>query len=77
MAQAADKRPPILRAAPIGVIAYGINGYTLYTSFKLKIRKGKGPKKYEDLSPTNLNAIQARYTGIDYILLDEKSIVSL
>lgn len=66
-------KPPILRYAPTGVAAHGINGRTLHSLFRSPI----GTSKLEKLKTANLRSLQAIFRNITALIIDEKSMVSL
>lgn len=70
------ERPnPILRAAPTGVAAHGILGRTMHALFRLPV--GSSRQGLTDLSISNRQSLQATFYGVRYLVLDEKSMVSL
>jgi ATP-dependent DNA helicase PIF1 len=64
---------PVLRAAPTGVASHNIGGQTLHSIFRLPVKKGG----YQDLSSGSLTLLQAKFRNINYLFIDEKSMVSL
>jgi ATP-dependent DNA helicase PIF1 len=76
--QASDtgsQHSPIIRCAPTGVAAYLISGKTINTIFRIPISKSAQP--LEPLSATGRQSIQATFAGVHYLVIDEKSMVSL
>lgn len=74
MARAAARPGPIVaRAAPTGVAANGINGSTVHSLLKLPITKGE----MAPLTGGALSALQARLRNYQYVIVDEKSMISL
>ena len=75
MAQRRDCKCPIVRAAPTGVAAHGINGRTMHALFRLPV----GPTKKSLTEPNVpvLQSLQGQFDGIHYIVLDEKSMINL
>ena len=63
---------PVIRLAPTGVAAFGINGRTLHSLLRLPVRKG-----YADLSASNLASLQGQLRGCDFLVIDEKSMIGL
>jgi hypothetical protein len=63
---------PIKRCAPTGVAAYGINGCTIHSEWKIPV---KGPLK--DLFSSSLITAQINMRSCQYIVIDKKSMVSL
>jgi hypothetical protein len=65
---------PIVRAAPTGVASNQIGGQTLHSLLRLPV-----DGNYRSLSetPTVLNALQRRFRGIYYLVIDEKSMLGL
>jgi hypothetical protein len=62
---------PILRGALTRVAAHNIGGQTLYLLLRLPV------KKVEDLLAALLKALQTRFKPINYLIIDEKSIIGL
>ncbi|EED14664.1 conserved hypothetical protein [Talaromyces stipitatus ATCC 10500] len=74
MARNADiNTSPVMRAAPTGVAAYNINGRTLHSLFRLPIARGR----MADLTPENLQAMQANLRNVKWLIIDEKSMIGL
>ena len=65
-------REVIIRCAPTGAASFGIKGSTLHTLLKLLINKS-----IEPLGPAAAQALQARLASLKYLIIDEKSMVSL
>lgn len=63
----------VVRAALTGVAGNNITGSTLHSLLRLPVTRGP----LNPLSPTELNAIRNRLAGIQILIIDEKSIVSL
>jgi DNA replication protein DnaC len=70
LAATAGKPSPLVRAAPTGVAAFGINGQTTYNLLKLPVQR-----PFEDLPPASLTPLQQKFKNIHYLVLDEKSMV--
>jgi hypothetical protein len=69
MAMERGKKSPVLRLAPTGVAAFNIHGATVHSSLSLPVRG-------EDrLTSDQLLQLQGRLGPIEYIILDEKSMV--
>jgi hypothetical protein len=64
---------PVLCAAPKGVASHNIGGQTLHSIFRLSVKKGI----LDDLMPVVLKSVQARFKHINYLIIDEKSMVGL
>jgi hypothetical protein len=64
---------PILRAAPTGVAACNFGGSTLHSLFRFSVKE----KSYQPLAPAHLKALQAKFKDIVYLIIDEKSMVSI
>ena len=71
MADDLGRPQPIVRTAPTGVAAHGIRGRTLHALFRLPVRSGFAP-----LSASNLAAVQASLRHCEYLVIDEKSMIS-
>ena len=69
---AAGNQEVILRCAPTGAASFGISGSTLHALLKLPIKKSLEP-----LSPPQAQEMQAKLAGVKYLVIDEKSMVSL
>lgn len=67
-------KSPIVRRAPFGVANNGINGQTLHSFLRLPI---DGNYKPPSESPTVLNGLQRRFTGVHHSVIDEKSMLGL
>ncbi|EAQ84557.1 hypothetical protein CHGG_08571 [Chaetomium globosum CBS 148.51] len=65
---------PIVRAAPTSVASNQIGGQTLHSLLRLPV-----DGNYRSLSETltTLNALQRRFGGIHYLVIDEKSMLGL
>ena len=63
---------PIWRAAPTGVASNQISGTTLHSLLRLPIDTA-----WADLSPTHLGNIQKMLRGVQYLVIDEKSMLGL
>ena len=64
---------PVLRCAPTGVAAHNISGKTLHSLFRIPVSKGE----MADLDTSALQSLQAIFAGVIYLIVDEKSMVSL
>lgn len=62
----------ILRCAPTGAASFGIRGSTLHSLLKLPVNK-----PLEPLRPAAAQALQLRVAQLKYLIIDEKSMVSL
>lgn len=72
---ACSGRPsPIVRAAPTGVASNQIGGQTLHSLLRLPVDGNYRPLAE---TPTVLNALQRRFNGISYLVIDEKSMLGL
>lgn len=72
LATRSERRAPILRLAPTSVAVHTINSQTLYKLFKLPARSA-----FDNLSLTSLQAVQVALNNINYLVIDEKSIIGL
>ena len=66
-------RNPLIRAAPIGVTANNINGFILHSLLRLPVEKSK----FQPLNSANLSILQQQFKGIKFLIIDEKSMLSL
>jgi len=64
---------PVLRAGPTGIAALNVMGRTLHNLFRLPLKTGD----MEELGSAGLTACQNTFKGVQYLLIDEKSMVSL
>src|SRR5439155_18292733 len=69
MAHERGRRCPILRVAPTGIAAFNIHGATLHQALSIPIRG------CPTLNAQQLLLLQGRLNHINYIILDEKSMV--
>ena len=63
-------RDHLLVAAPTGVAAFNVDGYTLHSLLSLPIRGD-----FKPLEGKRLQTIQQTLSGVDYIIVDEMSMV--
>lgn len=70
-------RDPVARAAPTGAAASGIAGSTLHSLLKLPVEKGRREDRFPPLSNAQAAALQRAFQHIRYLIIDEKSMVSL
>jgi hypothetical protein len=64
----------VVRCAPTGVAANNINGYTLHSLLRLPISKSQ---ELEPLVNGALTSLQNKLRQFRYLVLDEKSMISL
>ena len=69
MAVERGRKCPILRVAPTGIAAFNIHGSTLHQSLSIPIRG------FPKLNAQQLLLLQGRLNPINYIILDEKSMM--
>lgn len=62
----------ILRCAPTGAASFGISGSTVHSLLKLPVNR-----PLDSLRPAQAQSIQARLARTKYLIIDEKSMVSL
>ena len=72
MAEQHGQLDPVLRAAPTGVAAFGIQGQTLHRLLRLPVRK-----PFESLSNSVLLSLQQLFQQCHYLIVDEKSMIGL
>ena len=65
----------IARAAPTGVAANNINGVTLHSMLRLPV--SKNITTIQRLSQTELSNLQGQLSRVRYIVIDEKSMISV
>ena len=63
---------PIWRAAPTGVASNQISGTTLHSLLHLPV-----DTQFSPLSPTNIGGLQRKLQGVQYLVIDEKSMLGL
>lgn len=63
-----------MRAAPTGVAANNINGSTLHSLLRLPVSRST---ELNRLNATELSNLQAKLSGIQYFIIDEKSMIGL
>ncbi len=63
---------PVIRAAPTGVAAFNIIGKTLHSLLRLPVRGLLLP-----LAPATLQSLQAGFKHCQFLIIDEKSMISL
>jgi hypothetical protein len=63
---------PVVRAAPTGIAANNIAGYTLHSLFRLPVQS-----EFTPLSTGNVGTLQARLKNKLYLIINEKSMISL
>ncbi|KAF5967346.1 ATP-dependent DNA helicase PIF1 [Fusarium bulbicola] len=69
------QRDYVVRATPTGIAANAINGSTLHSLLHLPL--SKQITTLSDLTGNELTSLQARLSGVRYIILDEESMVGL
>lgn len=72
--KAALRRNLVLRLAPTGVAAHTIDGQTLHKLLKLPIGGGR---HFQELATATLQSVQAELHSVQYLIIDEKSMISL
>ncbi|SMR63156.1 unnamed protein product [Zymoseptoria tritici ST99CH_3D1] len=65
---------PIVRLAPTGAAAYGIDGSTIHALLKLPVQ---AKETLRPLAPEGASELQRRLRDIRYIVIDEKSMLSV
>jgi ATP-dependent DNA helicase PIF1 len=64
--------PLLRRAAPTGIAAFNISAETLHSMFRITVNK-----PFNKLEAPALKALQERFNGVEYLIVDEKSMVGL
>jgi len=72
MAAAHGRQNPIFRTAPTGVAAHNVSGRTLHSLFRLPVKSA-----FTELSIPALTAAQNDLRHCQYLIIDEKSMLSL
>ena len=62
-----------MRAAPTGVAAHGINGKTLHSLLKLPLDK----RSFGPLTGVARATLQVEMDGVEFLVIDEKSMIGL
>jgi ATP-dependent DNA helicase PIF1 len=70
----AQVKSPILRAAPTGVASNQINGQTLHSLLRLPVDGNFRPLTDQ---PAVLSNLQRVFLGVNYLVIDEKSMIGL
>ena len=65
---------PVLRTGPTGMAALNVKGRTLHALFRLPL---KGGGEMEELGPAGLAGCQGYFRDVKYLIVDEKSMISL
>ena len=65
---------PVIVAAPTGVAAHNIQGFTSHSIFKLPIQHGYQPQFYE-LSHSLLKTLREKFANVHTIIIDEISMM--
>ena len=72
LAERSGRGNPVVRAAPTGVAAFNIVGRTLHSLFRLPVKQ-----KTTDLSAATLQSLQALFSDVRFVIIDEKSMIDL
>jgi ATP-dependent DNA helicase PIF1 len=67
-------KSPIVRAAPTGVASNQINGHTSHSLLRLPVGESYRPLSE---TPTVLSSLQCQFQGVEYLVIDEKSMLAL
>lgn len=73
MARSGSK-PPVIVIAPTGVAAFNINGATIHSMLSIPIINAKRDKGL-DIDGERLKQLQERLQDVQYVIIDEKSMV--
>src|ERR1051325_1907711 len=68
--QLAQAQSPVLVLAPTGVAAFNIRGATIHSALSIPISRNNF-----DLNGDNLKKLQKKLDGVEYLIIDEKSMV--
>ena len=71
-AKGTGSKAPLVVIAPTGVAAFNINGTTIHSAFSIPITNSN--KKLE-LKGENLKRLQDKLRDVEYVIIDEKSMV--
>ena len=75
MAEEYKREYPIIRAAPTGVAAHGINSRTIQSLFRLP--GGPNVLNLTELASAAIQALQATFKDVHYLVMDEKSMIHI
>jgi ATP-dependent exoDNAse (exonuclease V) alpha subunit len=64
-----NKPNPVMRFAPTGIAAFGINGMTIHSALSISV------KSFNALTPSSLSKFQHQWKDIKLLIIDEKSMV--
>ena len=65
-----NKPNPVIRLAPTGIAAFGINGMTVHSALSLPVKPPFNP-----LAPSTLSKLQHQWKDIKLLIIDEKSMI--
>ena len=65
---------PVIRLAPTGAAAFQIQGFTIHSFFRIPVQRGD---VLTPLSPDGIRELQLKLEGVAYLVIDEKSMLSL
>jgi len=70
LASQESKPNPVMRLAPTGIAAFGINGMTAHSALSLPVKSSFNP-----LIPSILSKLQHQWKNIKLLIIDEKSMI--
>jgi hypothetical protein len=70
LASQENKPNPVMRLAPTGIAAFGINGMTVHSALSLPVKSSFNP-----LIPSALSKFQHKWKYIKLLIIDEKSMI--
>lgn len=70
LASQENKPTPVMRIAPTGIAAFGINGMTAHSALSLPVKGSFNP-----LIPSTLTRFQQQWRHIKLLIIDEKSMI--
>jgi PIF1-like helicase len=65
-------KDPVVRLAPTGVAAFGIQGWTIHFGMAIPVKQGAD---FQQLSSSSLQCHQTRWSNTKLLILDEKSMI--
>ena len=65
-----NKPDPVMRLAPTGIAAFGINGMTVHSALSLPVKSS-----FNALIPSALSKFQHQWRNIKLLIIDEKSMI--
>lgn len=77
MARAANRSHPLRVLAPSGVAAFNVEGWTIHSALSIPVRVNNKDEGMLALKNEKLKKIQEDWEGIEFVIIDEKSMLGL